>query len=307
MSDTKMAHDMLNAFVASVGARAFDLTILDIKGNEVEGKQRPNSTIAEIRRTLEWTLENAEQKQQSVVIRPRQTSAAPIQLDDLDAEKAQKIAPHAFLVLCTSPGNFQAWLALTDAPRDNDNLKAFKRRLKYGVGGADKNATGATRIAGSRNFKTKYAPNFPLVEMTYMNAGHKVTMAELEQAGFVAPPEEADTPPTSVLRRFPASRAAAVRKWPDYQRALSGAPLNHNGDGRDRSLADFMWCKWALERGWSVDETADRLLEVSEKAAKQAREGDEGYARVTAWNAARAVEKDRLRGKPMGSPPRRLG
>ena len=47
--------------------------------------------------------------------------------------------------------------------------------------------------------------------------------------------------------------------------------MNHNGDGRDRSLADFMWCKWAIERGWSVDETADRLLEVSEKAAKQAR------------------------------------
>jgi len=306
MSDTKMARDMLNAFVVSVGARAFDLTILDIKGNEVDGKQRPNSTLAELRRTLEWTLESAEQKQQSVVIRPRRTTTAPIQLDDLDAEKAKKIAPHAFLVLCTSPGNFQAWLALTEPPRDNDDLKAFKRRLKRGVGGADKNATGATRVAGSFNFKNKYAPNFPLVEMTYVNAGHKVTMAELEQAGFVAAPE-ADIAPARVPRRFRASRAATVRKWPDYQRALSGAPLNHDGDGRDRSLADFMWCKWALERGWSVDETADRLLEVSEKAAKQAREGDEGYARVTAWNAARAVEKDRLRGKPMGSPPRRFG
>jgi hypothetical protein len=297
MNITKMASDMLNAFVASVGARSFDLSILDINGDEVEGRQRPNSTFAEIRRTLEWTLQNAEEKQQSVVIRPRHTSAAPIQLDDLDTEKAQKITPHAFLVLCTSLGNFQAWLALIDAPRDNDDLKAFKRRLKRGIGGADKNATGATRIAGSRNFKTKYAPNFPLVEMTYTNAGHKVTMAELEQAGFVAPPEVdiALAAPASVPRRFRASRAAAVRKWPDYQRALAGAPPNHDGDGRDRSLADFMWCKWALERGWSVDETADRLLEVSEKAAKQAREGDEGYARVTAWNAARAVEKNRIR------------
>jgi hypothetical protein len=33
MSDTKMARDMLNAFVASVGARAFDLTILERSSN----------------------------------------------------------------------------------------------------------------------------------------------------------------------------------------------------------------------------------------------------------------------------------
>ena len=296
---------MLDAFVASVGVRAFDLSILDINGNEVQGKQRPNSSLAELRRALDWTLYNATRNQQSVVIRPRPTTAAPIQLDDLEADLAQKLRPYSFLVLCTSPGSFQAWLALSDVPSDNDVLKAYKRRLKRGVGGADKSATGATRIAGSFNFKTKYAPNFPLVEMTYVNAGHTVTMAELEQAGFVAAPE-ADIAPARVPRRFRASRAATVRKWPDYQRALSGAPLNHDGDGRDRSLADFMWCKWALERGWSVDETADRLLEVSEKAAKQAREGDEGYARVTAWNAARAVERDRVRGKPMGSPPRRF-
>jgi hypothetical protein len=284
---------MLDAFVASVGVRAFDLSILDINGNEVQGKQRPNSSLAELRRALDWTLYNATRNQQSVVIRPRPTTAAPIQLDDLEADLAQKLRPYSFLVLCTSPGSFQAWLALSDVPSDNDVLKAYKRRLKRGVGGADKSATGATRIAGSFNFKTKYAPNFPLVEMTYVNAGHTVTMAELEQAGLVAPPEEADIAPGSVPQQFRPARSTAVRKWPDYQRALSGAPLNRAGDGPDRSLADFMWCKWALERGWSVEETAARLIEVSEKAGGQARGGDEGYARVTAWNAARAVERDR--------------
>ena len=284
---------MLDAFVASVGVRAFDLSILDINGNEVQGKQRPNSSLAELRRALDWTLHNATRNQQSVVIRPRPTTAAPIQLDDLEADPAQKLRPYSFLVLCTSPGSFQAWLALSDVPSDNDVLKAYKRRLKRGVGGADKSATGATRIAGSFNFKTKYAPNFPLVEMTYVNAGHTVTMAELEQAGLVAPPEEADIAPGSVPQQFRPARSTAVRKWPDYQRALSGAPLNRAGDGPDRSLADFMWCKWALERGWSVEETAARLIEVSEKAGGQARGGDEGYARVTAWNAARAVERDR--------------
>ena len=54
-----MAHATLDAFVASVGVRAFDLSILDINGNEVQGKQRPNSSLAELRRALDWTLHNA--------------------------------------------------------------------------------------------------------------------------------------------------------------------------------------------------------------------------------------------------------
>jgi hypothetical protein len=30
-------------------------------------------------------------------------------------------------------------------------------------------------------------------------------------------------------------------------------------------MADFMWSKWAVERGWSIDETAEKLLAVSSK------------------------------------------
>jgi hypothetical protein len=56
-----------------------------------------------------------------------------------------------------SPGNFQAWLALPGA-EDKD----FARRLRKGTG-ADTTASGATRVAGSLNFKDKYAPHFPRV------------------------------------------------------------------------------------------------------------------------------------------------
>ena len=62
-----------------------------------------------------------------------------------------------FLVLETSPGNFQAWLAL---PGRED--KEFARRVRRGTG-ADATASGATRVAGSLNFKDKYAPDFPRV------------------------------------------------------------------------------------------------------------------------------------------------
>ena len=83
--------------------------------------------------------------------------------------------------------------------------------------------------------------------------------------------------------------------WPDYQQSLRGAPLK--GDGTpDRSLADFMWCKWAIQRGHSIEATAQKLSEVSAKAQGRTRiRGDHGYTLLTARNAAAAVERDRER------------
>ena len=91
------------------------------------------------------------------------------------------------------------------------------------------------------------------------------------------------------------ARPAAGRQWPNYQQALRGAPLK--GDGtRDRSLADFMWCKWAAERGWSVEETAEKLAEVSAKARERIQvKGDHGYALLTARNAAAATDREKDR------------
>ena len=65
------------------------------------------------------------------------------------------------MVLCTSPGNFQAWVAVK-----------VRRRISPGDSqgaGADPSASGATRISGSLNFKTKYAPAFPAVEISQAN------------------------------------------------------------------------------------------------------------------------------------------
>jgi hypothetical protein len=54
----------------------------------------------------------------------------------------------------------------------------------------------------------------------------------------------------------------------------------------------------AIDWGWSIDDTAARLVEVSEKARERVRLKDEGYALITAQNAAAAVERnDRKRGR----------
>jgi hypothetical protein len=269
---------------ASVGVKAFDLTLIDL--NEQKVGFNSSRSVESIIRTIGRTLQDAEERCHNVIIRPRATTATLIQLDDLSAEKAGRIAPHAFIVFQTSPGNCQAWIALKDAPADLEQAKDFARRLRKGAG-ADKSASGATRVAGSVNFKTKYAPEFPRVTIMHTKAGQLVTMAELEQAGLVAP-EEPSSPP-----QIPAPCTRSVRRWPDYEQALRGAPLNRAGTGPDRSLADFMWCKWAIERGWSETETAERLFEASERAAQEKRRGNPGYAFVTAKNAAKAVERER--------------
>jgi hypothetical protein len=273
--DTSKALAMLSAF-ASVGVRLFDMTITDIEGEKVEKKFRAKRSVDELRRTIGSTLQEATRDRHNVIIRPRSTTATVIQLDDLDTEKAERIAPHAFMVIRTSPGNHQAWVAVNNAPQD------FARRLRKGAG-ADPTASGSTRISGSLNFKTKYAPGFPLVEITHTNAGHIVTAAELEVKGFVAASELPRRPPAPVSPETSQSK----RKWPNYQLCVRGAPPIHQGIRPDISKADFTFCMTAIDWGWSVEETAQRLMQESTKAQKNG----EKYALTTSRNAAAAVER----------------
>ena len=161
--------------------------------------------------------------------------------------------------------------------------KDFARRLRKGAG-ADPTASGATRVAGSLNFKDKYAPNFPRVAIHAAQPGRLATAAELERLGLVAAPE-----PVAQPLRIHAHRISGNRSWPSYTRCLDGAPLNSEETGPDVSRADFVFCMTAITWGWSVDDTAERLMEESAKAQANGK----NYAALTARNAALAVERRR--------------
>jgi hypothetical protein len=80
--------------------------------------------------------------------------------------------------------------------------------------------------------------------------------------------------------------------------SLASAPPNCAGTGPDRSMADFTWCMTAIDWGWSINETARKLPEVSEKARQRVHLKDEGYPLITAQNAAVEVERnDQKRGR----------
>jgi len=279
----EQAWQMLETF-ASLGVDSFDLTQTDLDG----GKQcfRRAQRWERLRRWTPSLLESAIARQHNVIVRPRGAPVELVQLDDLRGAVLDRIRGAAFLILATSPNNHQAWVAVQEGTAD------LARRLRQGSG-ADASASGAVRIAGSVNFKRKYAPDFPTVCLLEAVPNRITRPAELEALGLVA---AAAAPPAARPGRvFPLSRAKA---WPSYERCLRNAPRAHDSDRPDVSRADFTFCLLAIDWGWSVAETCERLLAKSSKA----RANGEAYARRTAQRAAAAVVR---RHGPGSESPRR--
>jgi len=281
------------AVFSSVGVRSYDVTFTDIEGEKI--RYQVNRPVEKLWHTIDKALHAAIEAKENYIIRPRFTEPQIIQLDDLDGTKADRVAPHAFMMLYTSPGNCQAWIAVSDGPKDEAAAKDLARRLRKGAG-ADLTASGATRISGSVNFKGKYAPEFPLVTLGQVKAGHITTIAELDAAGIVAPKDE-PRQPRPAANGVSAGRPTR-KKWPSYKFCLDNAPLAHGENKPDTSRADFTWCRTAIEWGWSTEATASRLLELSAKA----KENGERYAILTATRAAESVERQPYRSKSTPRP-----
>jgi hypothetical protein len=69
--------------------------------------------------------------------------------------------------------------------------------------------------------------------------------------------------------------------------------MNSEETGPDISRADFVFCMTAITWGWSVSDTAARLMEESAKAQANGKT----YADLIARNAALAVERRRQQPK----------
>jgi hypothetical protein len=292
--DAAKARAMLNAF-ASVGVRFYDVTVTDIDSVHKVSFQssRPGDEIAP---TIGKVLEAATELQHNCIIRPRSAGPMLVQLDDLDTTKAGRVSPHAFMTLETSPGNYQAWVAVNDTPKDKNAAKDLASRIREGAG-ADLTASGATRIAGSLNFKTKYGPDFPLVELRQVEAGRTTTPAALHAAGLIAP--EKPQPPRR-KQEFHSSHGARGNRWPDYERCVAEGNPSASRPGMTReSIADFTWCRIAYEKfGRSVEDITEQLLQVSAKA----RDNGPRYALQTAARAVDSVERQPYRQKLSARP-----
>ena len=274
---------MLDLF-ASLGVHSFDVTRTDVDGYKCDYRAAQNLEV--LRRGMPSLLGTAIERRQNLIVRPKGARGELVQLDDLDASGLERARSVAFLILATSPGNHQVWVAVRECGPD------LARRPRQ-ASGADPSASGATRLAGSVNFKRRYAPDFPTVQILEATPDRSVSRGELEAAGLVAVPDP-----------IPAHRPARVRRswgtkaWPSYERCLQNAPPAHRSDRPDVSRADFTFCLLAIDWGCGLEETCQRLLEQSSKA----RSNGERYARLTAQRAAAAVAR-RFRGVPTGNGP----
>lgn len=262
---------MLDLF-ASLGVPAFDVTRTDVGGHlrgfrgAVRGER--------LRRELPHLLQAALEQQHNLILRPRQAPVRLIQLDDLGDALVERLRAAAFLILATSVGNHQAWVAVEAC------AAGFARQLRRGSG-ADPSASGATRLAGSLNFKRQYAPDFPTVRLLAGAPQRIVTAGQLEALGLVAGPES-----MAVSRPPGLAAGRCAKRWPSYQRCLENAPGARDGQRPDVSRADFTFCLLAMDWGWSMAETGARLLQNSRKA----RENGVAYVRLTVARAAAALD-----------------
>jgi len=115
---------------------------------------------------------------------------------------------------------------------------------------------------------------------------HAVTVGELDRAGLIAPEEHTPAAPRHAPTR---RRRHRLLVWPSYARCLADAPGARNHEGKDRSAADFNFCLISVDRGWSVEATANQLMAESEKAKSTGY----GYALFTAKGAATVVRSNR--------------
>jgi RepB DNA-primase from phage plasmid len=268
----EQAQGMVDTF-ASLGVNAFDVTETDIDGH----KQvfRRDQMVEQLQQWMPRLMESAIGHQYNIIARPKGATVELVQLDDLSPAGLERVKTSAFLILATSPENYQAWVAVRECDAD------LARRLRRGIG-ADPSASGASRVAGSLNFKRKYAPNFPIVEILGAAPKRTVTQTELEAQGLVAAPDRILAKPLG--RSF---QGRGAKQWPSYERCLQNAPPAHHSDRPDVSRADFTFCLLAIDWGWSVADTCARLLKESSKA----HENGETYAWLTAQRAAAAIAR----------------
>src|SRR4029450_2869501 len=94
-----------------LGVRSINLTITNEQGTKVGFKRY--KSLDSFRAALPALLLNSRNRQLNVIVGPVQLrSLSFIQLDDLSSSQVDRVRAMSFLVLETSPGNFQAWLAL---------------------------------------------------------------------------------------------------------------------------------------------------------------------------------------------------
>ncbi len=280
---------------ASVGAERFGVVVIDdTKERGEEGSCIFDETVSPARfrdRLPYYLAQNERNPVASVSVRLRSTKHDYglhfLQVDDATPADVELLKPFAFWGAETSPGSAQVWLALAEkltAEQYNElRQRLFDRLNPTKVKAlANGGAFGAIRWIGSLNRKPKRRladGTSPRVEFLFFAHGRRVTVAELDGAGLLAPAVVKASNVVEATSRFKTSRVP-FGDFPPLDDYLS---KHRKPDGSpDRSSAEIAWCCASLRLGFSESAVEDELSRLTLKG----RGRSYAYVRDTVAHAA---------------------
>ena len=108
----EQAWQMLDVF-ASFGVQTYDLTRTDMDGHKRDF--RGAQSLEALRHGMPSLMGSAINYRHNLIVRPKGGMAEMVQLDDLGGSGVERVRRAAFLILTTSAGNHQAWVAVREA------------------------------------------------------------------------------------------------------------------------------------------------------------------------------------------------
>lgn len=187
---------------------------------------------------------------------------------------------HPTLIVETSPGNHQAWYVLPETPRDREHARTicrvYAQILSGDPGSAEPDHLG--RVAGFRNVKHRYAPEYPVARIVHADAGAVARTNVLFSK--------------SVWRPTPSSGDRIIHIVRDiFHRNGWNLPRQRktfSEPGIDRSARDFAYAAFVFERelerhGIIREQAIERIrARLYERSSKAVQRGDEYIARTIA-------------------------
>jgi hypothetical protein len=252
-------------------------------------------TVEHVRRRTDGYIKRSEKQTQSVCLRPKSpelrqgaavcSNGALIQVDDCSLEVLGRLAPYSFVTVETSPGNYQAWLALPKGITEGERVLVRERLLRQLKDtGANGGAFNSVRLPGCLNAKEKYRDaqgHLPRVRVVDVAPSLMVAPSVLETAGLLAAPLPAKV--TSIVTynnsRIPTSEV-------DYQYYLSRS--GNSDKSFDRSNADICYAMAMLRLGHPRHYIISRINDLSDKAKGRR----DSYAEQTVDRARNFVSED---------------
>lgn len=125
---------------------------------------------------MPYLIQSSVERQHNVIVRPRGATIELVQLDDLSQAGLERLKTTAFLILTTSPENYQAWVAVRECDAElARRLRCAAAPIRAPLAPVESQATLISNA--------KYAPNFPVVEILEATPKHTVVQVELERLG----------------------------------------------------------------------------------------------------------------------------